>query len=217
MNPIERKNFEIFVKKFKFKMMQLDLKIGPNRSSDHKKANYNQIMHYLQGIMKKPPKSNDVSDAKIIIEKVLEKKVEVEEPQKKAIVKNYLPELERSSTGVRIDHKGISVRLEIDQSKHQHKLVPIGCRQTKGGNKFLPKCDGAWHKKNTLVHMGKWADGLKGLSEGDKEEHGQFKPVGGIHYEGYCRMIKGKKYVLFHCYPSNKSELLYVKVRGSKY
>ena len=85
----------------------------------------------------------------------------------------------------------------------------IGTREKVGGNKFKPPAGSvAWHKTNTLAHMLKWGEELKGLQEGVKKEHGQAKPVHDVHYEGYCVLFSGKRYVFFHCYPADKSKLL---------
>ena len=110
---------------------------------------------------------------------------------------------------VKLEREGIEVYLDIDQLKHQPTQYPIGSRQTKGGNTFKPPAYGSkdWHRSNTLVHMADWAESLGDMEEGQREFHGQATPVGGIHYEGYCLFAKGKKYVLFHCYPADKSPL----------
>lgn len=112
-------------------------------------------------------------------------------------------------TDVKLEREGIEVYLDIDQLKHQPILYPIGSRQTKAGNTFKPPTYGSktWHRSNTLVHMADWADSLGVMAEGQREFHGQSTPVGSIHYEGYCLFANGKKYVLFHCYPANKTAM----------
>ena len=114
------------------------------------------------------------------------------------------------ATNVCLIENGIQVYLDVDQLKHQPLKYPIGTRQTKSGNTFNPSNSGSssWHISNTLKYMAGWAASLD-LEEGKKQFHGQFKPVNGIHYEGYCILLGGTKYVLFHCYPANNSNLKY--------
>ena len=115
--------------------------------------------------------------------------------------------LRDGSSGVTITQSGVEVHLDNDQLKHQHPDHPIGTRTVSGGNLFTTVATTAWHEANTLVHMADWAAGLAGMAEGDKREHGQARPVNDIHYEGFCLMAGGQKYVAFHCYPANGSAL----------
>ena len=101
----------------------------------------------------------------------------------------------------------INVRLDTDQLKHQHPTCPIGDRTTGHGNTFVHTCTGAWHIANTLPHMAAWAAGVANLVEREKVMHGQGEPVDGIHYEGFCVMVKATIYVLFHCYPASGTGL----------
>ncbi len=55
--------------------------------------------------------------------------------------------------------------------------------------------------------MADWADSLGVMTEGQKVFHGQSTPEGGIQYEGYYLFADGIKYVLFHCYPANKTAM----------
>jgi hypothetical protein len=103
---------------------------------------------------------------------------------------------------------GVDTRLDNDQLKHQPKAYPIGNRHKGGGNRFNDTADSAWHILTTLDYMADWAKKLVGMGQGEIRYHGQAIPVGGIHYEGYCLMATGAKYVIFHCYPSNTSALL---------
>jgi Domain of unknown function (DUF4157) len=126
------------------------------------------------------------------------------------------------SSGVMKEEGNVEAHLDIDQLKHQPpppakdaKDVKdagnyrIGTREKGGGNKFKPPAGSeAWHQANTLAHMIKWADGLKGMKEGVKVWHGQADPVDGVHYEGYCVLLGAKKFVFFHCYPADSSKKL---------
>lgn len=113
------------------------------------------------------------------------------------------------SSGVSLIQNGVEVHLDVDQLKHQPKQNPIGSRQTKSGNTFEPSNSGsiAWHKSNTLVYMAQWAASLRDIEEGQRIFHGQAKAVNQIHYEGFCTVLGGKKYVLFHCYPADGSNM----------
>jgi hypothetical protein len=110
------------------------------------------------------------------------------------------------SSGVKITHMGVEVHLDVDQKKHQHPTIPIGTRDKGGGNRFTTVADAAWHQANTMIHMAEWA-AAEEVEEGAKKYHGQAKPVDGIHYEGYVLNAGGKKYVFFHCYPNDSSDL----------
>lgn len=116
--------------------------------------------------------------------------------------------IDNESSDVTATIGGIDVRLDNDQLKHQPPGTPIGTRITAGGNCFKTTCDGTWHTGLTLVHMSNWAAKEVGMVEGEKRYHGQLKPVDNIHYEGFVQLLNGTKYVLFHCYPGDKSKFL---------
>ncbi|MDH0289258.1 hypothetical protein N7414_09040 [Pseudomonas sp. GD04087] len=118
-----------------------------------------------------------------------------------------IKDLRGSASHVSLMEGNVTVYLDNDQLKHQHKSHPIGTRVTHGGNKFNSTCDVAWHRANTLPEMLEWAKGLPYV-EGSKQPTGQAEPRNGIHYEGHCLMANSGKYVLFHCYPSDGSKLL---------
>ncbi|MCI5142196.1 MAG: hypothetical protein D3909_10855 [Candidatus Electrothrix sp. ATG1] len=119
-------------------------------------------------------------------------------------------EIQRSYSDVGKEFEdGINVWIDNDQNKHQPKEHPIGKREKSGGSKFDGDREGSkeWHLKTTITHMHEWAAGLRNtLVEGVQVYHGQAKPVDGIHYEGFCVMLNGDVYVLFHCYPKGKKK-----------
>jgi hypothetical protein len=45
------------------------------------------------------------------------------------------------------------------------------------------------------------------MTNGQKISHGQANDVGGIHYEGFCLLANGLRYVSFHCYPDKNGAL----------
>jgi hypothetical protein len=103
----------------------------------------------------------------------------------------------------------IYVQLDDAQNKHQPPGVPIGTRQTAGGQKFGIFATKAWHETHTMDYMATWAAGLSGMVEGKKVEHGQMKKVqipdvGECSFEGFCILLGGTKYVSFHCYPNSR-------------
>ena len=122
-----------------------------------------------------------------------------------------LTQAKKDATAVTKTVSGVEVYLDIDQLKHQPAKHPIGTRKKGGGTKFDPreKTEGSeheqgspeWHKEITMEYIGKWAAGLNDLVEDVKEYHGQGEAHDKIHYEGYCLLSGGKKYVFFHCYP----------------
>lgn len=113
------------------------------------------------------------------------------------------------SSVVSIKIKDVEAHLDNGQLKHQPIKYKIGTRITKAGNTFKPDKYGspAWHRTTTLAYMAGWADRLGPMSEGEKIYHGQAKAVNGIHYEGYCLLVNGNKYVFFHCYPADGSKM----------
>lgn len=137
------------------------------------------------------------------------------------------------------EEEGVEAYLDVDQLKHQPPAPQqppakkpkagakppsaeeveaarqattfnIGTRIKGEGNRFNPNKAGseAWHRKNTLPFMIAWAKGLK-MKEGDVVPHPQADAHDGIHYEGFCVMYGGIKYVFFHCYPDDASPLLW--------
>ena len=104
--------------------------------------------------------------------------------------------------GYAVTINNIYVQLDSAQNKHQPPGVPIGTRQTHGGEKFGTSATTAWHQANTMAYMAGWAAGLTGLVEGQKVEHGQARVIDGRSYEGFCVLLGGKRYVSFHCYPA---------------
>jgi hypothetical protein len=105
------------------------------------------------------------------------------------------------------DIDGVYVQIDVDQNKHQPKEVPIGTRQIHG-EKFGTYATTAWHQQNTMRHMANWAK-LQILEEGQKIDHGQSKRVdiataGKCSFEGFVKLLGGKRYVSFHCYPNSK-------------
>lgn len=95
--------------------------------------------------------------------------------------------------------------LDGDQLKHQDAINPIGTRQKGGGTKFTSGGTAAWHRQHTVQHMLTWAEHLE--MEHNPQNHGQAEAVDGIHYEGHCVEIDGKRYVFFHCYPERGSKI----------
>lgn len=134
--------------------------------------------------------------------------IETEEVDKVIDAAKLKKTLDAESSAVKATIGGVDVRLDNDQLKHQPPGTPIGTRQTHGGNRFKSTCDGAWHKGVTLVHMSNWASKEKNMTEGERRFHGQATPVDNIHYEGFVQLLDGKKIVLFHCYPGDKSSYL---------
>ncbi|WP_263384731.1 hypothetical protein [Granulicella arctica] len=149
----------------------------------------------------------DVIQAAAIIATTLSRPMEIQKPPADNGAARSLLTLEGDSSTVRLLMLGVSVRLDKDQLKHQHPDQPIGSRQKGGGNRFIATCSAAWHEQVTLPHMADWASRLPAIKAGHKVYHGQATPVDGIHYEGSCLMANNKKYVLFHCYPEDGSDL----------
>jgi hypothetical protein len=180
---------------------------GSGRPDDIKESNYIEIQKDLTslGINNK---KDEVTEAAGILGTVLGRVVEVKEPPADNGAARSLKALKDDSSTVQALIQGIDVRLDVDQLKHQHKDNPIGTRHKGGGNRFSDACDADWHRQNTLPYMATWAVGLGVMQQGEKQYHGQATPVNNVHYEGYCLMANGQKYVAFHCYPSNNSPLL---------
>lgn len=196
-------------KKFKQDVTKTPLKLVPEqgRTQQEKEANYAAIFDRLQAL-KINTTQKDIDDAvEILVALNKWKALETAAPAKDNGAAAKLKALQGDSSGVSTESHGVFVQLDVDQLKHQHPDVPIGSRQKGGGNKFVKKCDATWHVSTTLEHMAVWAAALQ-MQEGGKVEHGQSKPVDGIHYEGYCILAGGKKYVSFHCYPADNNKQL---------
>ena len=179
---------------------------GAGRSLDAKEANFREIQDNLLslGINNRQP---EVTETAGILGGILGRIVEVQAPPADNGAARKLLTLNGDSSNVTSIVNGIDVRLDNDQLKHQHPHVPIGTRLKGGGNRFVNTCDANWHIATTLAHMAGWANGLGHMNAGQVTFHGQAVPVNDIHYEGYCLMANGQKYVLFDCYPSNNSRL----------
>lgn len=135
--------------------------------------------------------------------------VNSERPIGEVLGEQFKKELPNESSGVKFDQDNIEVHLDNYQLKHQPEgsQFIIGTRLVSGGTLFKEKyATESWHISHTLKHMWEWANKLEGLEEGKVVQHGQMKNIDGIHYEGSCILIKGRKYVLFHCYPHPGSE-----------
>jgi hypothetical protein len=182
------------------------LKSGEARGSDAKQANYREIVDLLQQLHFNTQES-DVTEGADILAKVLGRKLEIEKPPADNGAAARLVTLLADSSGVSRDIGGVIVQLDCDQLKHQHPTVPIGSRHKGGGNRFVVTCNAAWHEGHTMAHMAQWATGLGAMTPGQTTFHGQTIPVDGIHYEGFCLFASGRKYVSFHCYPSDASDL----------
>lgn len=180
--------------------------VGSGRSVCAKQENWKTVTYFL-GQAKVSTSTNNVAPAAKIIGDALGRPVEVVQPPEEINVAGMLKTLEAESSDVRRMVGAVSVRLDLNQLKHQHKDAPIGTRRKGGGNRFTDVATAQWHRKTTLLHMGRWAQKLPSMSEGVKVQHGQAKAVNGIHYEGYCLLAGGAKCVLFHCYPADGSEL----------
>lgn len=210
MNVVQKTQFRSYVTRNKESVLRNNLKTGAGRGLDAKQANYREVLDYLKQVGVTNPLTGDVSEAVAIIKEVMGRELEVQGlgqavPQVSQAAKELLM-LNSTSSDVRALINGVDVRLDNDQKKHQHPTVPIGTRDKTGGNRFKSGCDAQWHIDHTLAYMADWALGLT-LAEGERKFHGQAKAVDGIHYEGFCVKLAGIKYVLFHCYPSDRSNL----------
>lgn len=183
------------------------IQTGSGRPESAKESNYIEIQKDLTTLGINNKKA-EVEEAAGILGGVLGRIVGVQEPPADNGAARSLKALKDDSSTVQDVIEGVDVRLDVDQLKHQHKDHPIGTRHKGGGNRFNDTCDEDWHRGTTLTYMANWAKGLAGMKQGEKRYHGQLVPVDEIHYEGYCLMANGQKYVAFHCYPSNKSPLL---------
>jgi len=186
------------------------LTTGVGIADDKKQANGKVILELLQG-MSFNTVDGDMNDAAAILGKVLGPPktpvtIEWQRPPQESPAAGKLKTLLGDASAVSHVYDEIYVQLDCDQLKHQPPSHPIGTRQKGGGNKFNNIADAAWHRLNTMAHMAEWARGLT-LSDGETEPHGQSIPVNKIHYEGFCLLADGKKYVSFHCYPAHNSAL----------
>lgn len=214
MNKTEQQKFRDFVRAASTKegegsnreYLRQILKTG-ERGLDAKEANYCNLAELLPDL-KIDINLKNVQDAAAIAGAELGEGyvVQVSKPPDDSRAARELVILKNDSSAIQMIIGEVDVRLDNDQLKHQHKSNPIGNRQKGGGNRFNDTVTGEWHKKHTLRYMAQWAAGLD-IVEGQKQYHGQATPVAKIHYEGYCLLVKAKRYVLFHCYPSNDSDL----------
>jgi hypothetical protein len=179
---------------------------GAGRSVDVKEANYKEVQDNLLflGINNRLA---EVTETAGILAGILGRAVEIQAPPADNGASRKLVTLNNESSNVTSIINGVDVRLDNDQLKHQPPSAPIGTRHKGGGNRFNNTATAAWHLANTLPHMAAWANGLGPMNAGQVTFHGQAAPVAFVHYEGYCLMANGTKYVLFHCYPSNNSAL----------
>lgn len=205
MNQTQKLRFRTYAAA-QLNMLRNTLRTGANRGASAKEDNYREVVDLLQyhGFN---TQAGDIIEAVAILKDVLQRELEVQAPLRDNGAARMLNDVNRDSSTARAVINGIDVRLDIDQLKHQHPTVPIGTRQKGGGNRFVKSCDENWHQANTMAHMAQWAQGIGAMSEGQRVFHGQATPVGDVHYEGFCLMSGGRKYVLFHCYPSNTSRL----------
>jgi hypothetical protein len=179
---------------------------GAGRSDSVKEANYEEVKANLTdlGINNREP---EVTEAAAILAGILGRTVEIKAPPVDNGASRKLQTLIDCCSTVTGNIRGIDVRLDNDQLKHQPPSAPIGTRHKGGGNRFNNTATAAWHLLNTMAYMADWAVGLGVMNQGQTQFHGQAVPVRDIHYEGYCLMANGQKYVLFHCYPSDHSNL----------
>ncbi|CAN5697534.1 hypothetical protein BH10BAC3_BH10BAC3_03790 [soil metagenome] len=212
MNNDQQKRFKLYAATNKLELIQSAFKTGAGRSDADKESNYIEIHYILSKLGFKNTKAEVEQGADLLME-AIGKHVEVKEPPKDNGAAGKLATLKQESTDVQAVINKVDVRLDIGQLKHQHPEVPIGTRKVGGGNRFVFDCNAEWHRNNTIAHMAAWANGIAGLAEGQTIYHGQFVPVNTIHYEGYCLMSGGTKYVLFHCYPNDNSPLKLVNYK----
>jgi hypothetical protein len=103
------------------------------------------------------------------------------------------------SSDVSITAPGIEVHLDCDQLKHQPPSQPIGSRE-KGQNKLQRRCFApAAPREHPKFICGTGRGSTNGRGGKGRTRTGD--PVDHIHYEGFCLLIDGLKYVSFHCYP----------------
>ena len=211
MNTDQKREFKEYVK-MNSRQMKVSpfLKTGENRGVDAKIGNYREVQELLSLMTRRPNINNDnVNEAVEIFKEVTGRVLEVQVPPSDGGAGKKLQTLQNASSVVKMEYLGVDVRLDNDQLKHQHPSVPIGTRMKGGGSRFKHTCDASWHKLNTMIYMATWASQIGGMVEGDQKYHGQSGPVNSIHYEGYCLMAGGNKYVLFHCYPERHSPLMW--------
>ena len=207
MNKGQKTQFEKTVAP-QVEILRAKLTTGLGIADDKKQANGKVIIEILQSLGFNT-QDQDINEGAAILGKVLQKPpatVQWLRPPKDSGADEKLKTLLGDASAVFGDYEGIYVQLDCDQLKHQPPSAPIGSRQKGGGNKFNNTATADWHKLVTLQHMADWAEGLA-LAEGETKSHGQAEPVDKIHYEGFCLLANGKKYVSFHCYPADKSSL----------
>ena len=210
LNKKQKETFTGWVEENK-EYVRTNLKTGDNRNAAAKSSNFFALKGFLQQAGINTAAVKDVGDAAVIIEDALRRTVEWSATAPPVDAARLVEKQLAGVSHVHLNYNGIDVYLDDYQLKHQPLKSPehvIGTRKKGGGNRFSSDyATPAWHMANTMVHMGEWAEGLE-LREGETREHGQFKPVNEIHYEGSCLFAGGRKYVTFHCYPSDGSDML---------
>lgn len=176
------------------------------RGDDAKENNYIDLQQILLDCYCNNTEA-EVTEAAGIFEEVTKYELQIKKPPNDNGAARKLAALIADSSNVGAVLHGVDVRLDVGQLKHQHPNHPIGTRIKGGGNRFNATCDIAWHRATTIAHMAGWANGLGAMVEGQQTFHGQANAVNGIHYEGFCLMSGGRKYVSFHCYPADGSAL----------
>ena len=209
MKKNEQEKFRALITK-QLESVRNFIKLGEDRSKDAKLGNFKEICEHLKALGFSTNDDNVREAAKIVSECFANRPVEIEFPAKDNTAKALaeIQRIENDSTSVRLVRNNVDVRMDRDQNKHQAPGVPIGTRTVRSGNMFKNTCNEQWHKTVTLQHMATWAEKLAKADIGTKTYHGQSMPVDSIHYEGFCYFgPNDKRYVLFHCYPSDNSRL----------
>lgn len=188
-------------------LLRATAKSGSGRNAEAKEANCDEILFLLRRLELKNNDDEVKRGAEILGEVLGNRVVEWQRPPADGGAAQKLATLLKDSSGVSHVINGVTVQLDCDQLKHQHPKGPIGTRAKGGGNRFINTCNAAWHQANTMTHMATWANALGAMAAGQTTFHGQAVPVNGVHYEGFCLFANGEKYVSFHCYPNDKSDL----------
>lgn len=206
MNQGQKSQFKTLVKS-RIVSLRNTIRSGTGRGTDGKEANCAELLDLLRELRCNTTDQDIAEAAAIVGTELGNRTVEWQRPPADGGAAQKLATLQRDSSGVSHILHGVTVQLDCDQLKHQHPTVPIGTREKGGGNRFVADCDADWHRDNTMEHMALWAVGLGQMAPGQQTFHGQATPVDGIHYEGFCLFANGQKYVSFHCYPSDGSDL----------
>jgi hypothetical protein len=187
------------------------LKTGAGQKVTEKYLNFDEIKWWLKSALMILTDDTGVREAADIIQEFGPKKpvlvIETAPPPPLDIAKEKKKVTDDCGHATTI--RTIYVQLDDAQNKHQPPGVPIGTRQTSGGQKFGTYATKTWHELHTMPYMARWAEGLTGMAEGKKVEHGQMKKVpiegaGNCSFEGFCILLGGTKYVSFHCYPNSR-------------